>query len=72
MILALLIMKDILLWIIFAAVGLLVEMLVITLIDNSFNGDENVQRKWRKVAWLSYRLYLALMTYLIVLLEICQ
>ena len=72
MILALLIMKDILLWIIFAAVGLLVEMLVITLIDNSFKGDENTQRKWIKVAWLSYRLYLALMAYLIVLLEICQ
>lgn len=72
MILALLIMKDILLWIIFAAVGLLVEMLVITLIDNSFKGDENAQRKWRKVAWLFYRLYLALMAYLIVLLEICQ
>lgn len=70
MILALMLMKDILLWIVFAAMGILIEMLVIALIDNSFNGDENVQRKWRKVAWLSYRLYLALMAYLIVLLEI--
>lgn len=72
MILALMLMKDILWWIIFAAMGFLIKMLVIALIDNSFNGDENVQRKWRKVAWLSYRLYLALMAYLIVLLEICQ
>lgn len=72
MILALLIMKDILWLIVFAAMGLLIEMLVIALIDNSFNGDENVQRKWRKIAWLFYRLYLALIVYLIVLLEICQ
>ena len=72
MILALLIMKDIFLWIIFAGTGLLVEMLVIALIDNSFKGDKNAKHKWTKVAWLSYRLYLALMAYLIVLLEICQ
>lgn len=72
MILALLLMKDILLWIIFAAVGLLVEMLIAILIDNSFKGDDNAKHKWTKVAWLSYRLYLALMAYLIVLLEICQ
>ena len=56
----------------FAAMGLLVEMLVITLIDNRFKGDDNAKHKWTKVAWLSYRLYLALMAYLIVLLEICQ
>ena len=72
MILALLIMKDIFLWIIFAGTGLLVEMLVIALIDNSFKRDKNAKHKWTKVAWLSYRLYLALMAYLIVLLEICQ
>lgn len=72
MILALLLMKDILWWIFFAVMGLLVEMLVITLIDNSFKGDDNAKHKWTKVAWLSYRLYLALMAYLIVLLEICQ
>ena len=72
MILALLIMKDIFLWIMFAAMGLLVEMLVIALIDNNFKGDDNAKHKWTKVAWLSYRLYLALMAYLIVLLEICQ
>lgn len=72
MILALLLMKDILWWIFFAVMGLLVEMLVITLIDNSFKGDDNAKYKWTKVAWLSYRLYLALMAYLIVLLEICQ
>lgn len=72
MILALMLMKDILLWIIFAAVGLLVEMLIAILIDNSFKGDDNAKHKWTKVAWLSYRLYLALMAYLIVLLEICQ
>ena len=72
MILALLIMKDIFLWIIFAGTGLLVEMLVITLIDNRFKGDDNAKHKWTKVAWLSYRLYLALVTYVIVFLEICQ
>ena len=72
MILALLIMKDIFLWIMFAAMGLLVEMLVITLIDNRFKDDANAKYKWTKVAWLSYRLYLALVTYVIVFLEICQ
>ena len=72
MILALLIMKDIFLWIMFAAMGLLVEMLVITLIDNRFKGDDISKHNFFKVACLSYRLYLALMAYLIVLLEICQ
>ena len=72
MILALLIMKDIFLLLIFAAVGLLVEMLLAILIDNRFKDDVNAKYKWTKVAWLSYRLYLALMAYLIVLLEICQ
>lgn len=72
MILALLIIRDIFLWIILAAMGLLEEMLVITLINIRFKGDNNAKHKWTKVAWLSYRLYLALMAYLIVLLEICQ
>ena len=72
MILALLIIKDIFLLLIFAAVGLLVEMLLAILIDNRFKDDVNAKYKWTKVAWLSYRLYLALMAYLIVLLEICQ
>ena len=72
MILALLIIKDIFLLLIFAAVGLLVEMLLAILIDNRFKDDANAKYKWTKVAWLSYRLYLALMAYLIVLLEICQ
>ena len=72
MILALLIIKDIFLLLIFAAVGLLVEMFLAILIDNRFKDDVNAKYKWTKVAWLSYRLYLALMAYLIVLLEICQ
>ena len=72
MILALLIIKDIFLLLIFAAVGLLVEMFLAILIDNRFKDDVNAKYKWTKVAWLSYRLYLALMAYIIVLLEICQ
>ena len=72
MILALLIIKDIFLLLIFAAVGLLVEMLLAILIDNRFKDDANAKYKWTKVAWLSYRLYLALVTYAIVFLEICQ
>ena len=72
MILALLIIKDIFLLLIFAAVGLLVEMFLAILIDNRFKDDVNAKYKWTKVAWLSYRLYLALLAYLIVLLEICQ
>ena len=72
MILALLIIKDIFLLLIFAAVGLLVEMLLAILIDNRLKDDANAKYKWTKVACLSYRLYLALMAYLIVLLEICQ
>ena len=72
MILALLIIKDIFLLLIFAAVGLLVEMLLTILIDNRFKDDVNAKYKWTKVAWLSYRLYLALVTYVIVFLEICQ
>ena len=72
MILALLIIKDIFLLLIFAAVGLLVEMLLAILIDNRFKDDANAKYKWTKVAWLSYRLYLALVTYVIVFLEICQ
>lgn len=72
MILALLIIKDIILLLIFAAVGLLVEMLLAILIDNRFKDDVNAKYKWTKVAWLSYRLYLALVTYGIVFLEICQ
>lgn len=72
MILALLIIKDIFLLLIFAAVGLLVEMLLAILIDNRFKDDVNAKYKWTKVAWLSYRLYLALVTYVIVFLEICQ
>ena len=72
MILALLIIKDIFLLLIFASVGLLVEMLLAILIDNRFKDDVNAKYKWTKVAWLSYRLYLALVTYVIVFLEICQ
>ena len=72
MILALLIIKDIFLLLIFAAVGLLVEMLLAIRIDNRFKDDVNAKYKWTKVAWLSYRLYLALVTYVIVFLEICQ
>ena len=72
MILALLIIKDIFLLLIFAAVGLLVEMFLAILIDNRFKDDVNAKYKWTKVAWLSYRLYLALVTYVIVFLEICQ
>ena len=72
MILALLIIKDIFLLLIFAAVGLLVEMFLAILIDNRFKDDANAKYKWTKVAWLSYRLYLALVTYVIVFLEICQ
>ena len=72
MILALLIIKDIFLLLIFAAVGLLVEMFLAILIDNRFKDDVNAKYKWTKVAWLSYRLYLALVTYVIFFLEICQ
>lgn len=72
MILALLIIKDIFLLLIFAAVGLLVEMLLAILIDNRFKDDVNAKYKWTKVAWLSYRLYLSLVTYVIFFLEICQ
>lgn len=72
MILALLVMKDIFLWIILAAAGLLVVMLLTILIDNRFKDDANAKHKWTKVTWLFYRLYLALVAYGIIFLEICQ
>lgn len=72
MILALLIMKDVFLWIVFGGVGLLVGMLLTILIDNRFKDDANAKHKWTKVTWLSYRLYLALVAYGIIFLEICQ
>ena len=43
MILALLIIKDIFLLLIFASVGLLVEMLLAILIDNRFKDDVNAK-----------------------------
>lgn len=72
MILALLIMKDIFLWIVFGAVGLLAVMVLTMLIDMIFKDDVNAKHKWIKVTWLFYRLYLALVAYGIVFLEICQ
>lgn len=72
MILALLIMKDIFLWIVFGAVGLLAVMVLTMLIDMGFKDDVNTKHKWIKVTWLFYRLYLALVAYGIVFLEICQ
>lgn len=72
MILALLIMKDIFLWIVFGAVGLLAVMVLTMLIDMIFKDDVNAKHKWIKVTWLFYRLYLALVAYEIIFLEICQ
>lgn len=72
MILALLIMKDIFLWIVFGAVGLLAVMILTMLIDMRFKDDVNAKHKWIKVTWLFYRLYLALVAYGIIFLEICQ
>lgn len=72
MILALLIMKDIFLWIVFGAVGLLAVMVLTMLIDMGFKDDVNAKHKWIKITWLFYRLYLALVAYGIIFLEICQ
>lgn len=70
MILALLVMKDIALWILLGAIGFVVVMLISIHIDKKFKDDQNANHKWTKITFLSYRLYLALLAYLIVFLEI--
>ena len=72
MIWALLIMKDVFLWIILGALGFVVTMLLLILIDNRFKDDANALHKWSKVTWLCYRLYLILLAYIIVFMEIHQ
>ena len=70
MVLALLIMKDIGLWILLGAIGFIVVMLISIHIDKKYKDDQNANYKWTKITFLSYKLYLVLLAYLLVFLEI--
>lgn len=70
MVLALLIMKDIGLWILLGAIGFIVVMLISIHIDKKYKDDQNSNYKWTKITFLSYKLYLLLLAYLLVFLEI--
>nr|DAP42382.1 MAG TPA: hypothetical protein [Caudoviricetes sp.] len=70
MVLALLIMKDIGLWILLGAIGFIVVMLISIHIDKKYKDDQNTNHKWTKITFLSYKLYLVLLAYLLVFLEI--
>ena len=70
MVLALLIVKDISLWILLGAISFIVVMLISIYIDKKYKDDQNANYKWTKIIFLSYKLYLALLAYLLVFLEI--
>lgn len=70
MVLALLIIKDISLWILLGAIGFIVVMLISIYIDKKYKDDQNANYKWTKIIFLSYKLYLALLAYLLIFLEI--